>query len=182
MDHIGTQSIKTKRLVLRRFTVADSQAMFDNWANDPDVTKYLTWPPHDSVEVTKKLLECWVSDYERLDNYQWAIVYEGQLIGSIAVVNLKSRVEAAELGYCIGKNWWHNGIMSEALHRVMKFLFEDVGIQRITACHAPENPHSGNVMKKCGMTYEGTFRKNGWCNQGCVDEVYYGILKSEWKG
>ncbi len=182
MVHIGTQTICTDRLTLRRFRVEDAEAMFANWANDAEVTKYLTWQPHGTVAVTKNLLEAWVADYEQPDHYQWAIVYEGQPIGSIAVVALKASVEAAEIGYCIGKAWWHRGIMSEALHAVMKFLFEQVGVNRISARHASENPHSGDVMKKCGMIWEGTLRRNARCNYGCVDEVHYGILKSEWNG
>ncbi|GEM_PF-6663323 len=55
----GTQTIQTERLKLRRFTVDDAQAMFDNWANDPRVTRYLTWSPHESPEATKQLLERW---------------------------------------------------------------------------------------------------------------------------
>lgn len=182
MNHIGTQTICTQRLILRRFRVNDAEAMFTNWANDEDVTKYLTWRPHGDLAVTKALLETWVADYEKPDYYQWAIVYEGQPIGSIAVVHLKASTEAAEIDYCIGKAWWHKGIMSEALHAVMKFLFEQVGVNRISARHAPENPHSGAVMKNCGMTYEGTLRKNGRCNYGLVDDVCYAILKSEWNG
>lgn len=182
MNHIGTQTIQTKRLILRRFSVDDAESMFANWANDTDVTKYLTWSPHGDVAVTKALLENWVADYEKPDHYQWAIVYEGQPIGSIAVVALKVSVEAAEIGYCIGKPWWHKGIMSEALHGVMKFLFEQVGVSRISARHAAENPHSGGVMKNCGMIYEGTLRQNGRCNYGRVDELCYAILKSEWNG
>lgn len=182
MNHIGTQTICTQRLILRRFRVDDAEAMFTNWANDEDVTKYLTWRPHGDLAVTKALLETWVADYEKPDYYQWAIVYEGRPIGSIAVVHLKASTEAAEIGYCIGKAWWHKGIMSEALRAVMKFLFERVGVNRISARHAPENPYSGDVMKNCGMTYEGTLRQNGRCNYGCVDDVCYAILKSEWNG
>ena len=61
MNHIGTQYIETERLILRRFETSDAQAMFDNWASDDEVTKYLTWPTHADVSVTEKLLEDWVS-------------------------------------------------------------------------------------------------------------------------
>ena len=52
MNHLGTKRIETPRLALRRFTLEDAQPMFDNWASDPEVTKYLSWPTHDSVEVS----------------------------------------------------------------------------------------------------------------------------------
>ena len=56
MNHVGTQTITTDRLILRRFTMDDAAPMFKNWANDPDVTEYLMWPPHIDVDVLKK---CW---------------------------------------------------------------------------------------------------------------------------
>ena len=60
MKKVGTQTIETERLILRRFTVEDAGDMYKNWASDPEVTKYLTWPPHESVEFTKSLLADWV--------------------------------------------------------------------------------------------------------------------------
>ena len=65
MIHCGTQSIETKRLLLRRFSVDDAEAMYSNWASDPEVTKYLTWPAHSSADVSKAVLEAWVSSYSR---------------------------------------------------------------------------------------------------------------------
>lgn len=52
MNHIGTKTIETERLILRQFTMEDSQAMFENWASDDEVTKYLTWPTHTSEEIS----------------------------------------------------------------------------------------------------------------------------------
>lgn len=180
MNHKGTQTIATERLILRRYTLADAEPMFQNWANDSEVTKYLTWQPHGTVDVTRSILESWVADYEKLDFYQWAIELDGQAIGSISVVELKERAQVAEIGYCIGKNWWHRGITSEALRGVMQFLFEEVGVSCITAKHDVQNPHSGDVMKKCGMTYEGTLRRQGWNRQGVCDLACYSILRKEW--
>lgn len=181
MHHIGTRPIQTRRLLLRRFTVDDAEAMFANWANDPQVTKYLTWAPHENVEVTRALLQCWVADYEKNDHYQWAIVYKGQLIGSIAVVELKRSAEVAEIGYCIGKPWWHKGIMTEALGAVIEFLFARVGVNSVCAQHDTKNPHSGDVMKKCGMTCDGILREYGRNRQGICDVAQYSILKREWR-
>ena len=63
LTHKGTQTIVTDRLILRRAVMEDAEPMFRNWASDPEVTKYLTWPPHESVAVTQKILEGWVSEY-----------------------------------------------------------------------------------------------------------------------
>ena len=179
ITHKGTQTLATSRLTLRPFTAADAPDMFANWAGDPEVTKHLTWPTHRSVEVSEWVCNDWVRHYAEQDYYQWAIVYDGHAIGSIAVVDHDDRVGKAHIGYCIGRNWWHMGIMSEALKAVMDFLFDEVGYFRIEARHDPRNPHSGNVMKKCGMKYEGTLRQSDWNNQGVCDACWYALLKSE---
>lgn len=64
MNPIGTKTINTKRLILRPFQVEDAREMFENWASDPEVTQYLTWLPHESVETTKESLKRWVEGYQ----------------------------------------------------------------------------------------------------------------------
>ena len=182
MTHLGTVDLRTPRLVLRRFSVEDARAMYDNWASDPEVTQYLTWPTHSSPDVSKWVLESWVAEYEKENYYQWAIEFEGRPIGSIAVVNVCDPAEKVEIGYCIGRAWWHRGIVTEALGRVIRFFFEDVGANRIEARHDSHNPRSGGVMRKCGMQYEGTLRQADRNNQGICDACWYGILRSEYVG
>lgn len=181
MKHCGTQTIETNRLILRRFELSDAQAMYRNWASDPEVTKYLTWPTHPSVEITAMVLEDWVKAYEQADCYQWAIVLKEihEPIGSIAVVKQDERVGMMHIGYCLGRAWWHKGIMTEALSAVMDNLFDVVGAERIEARHDPRNPHSGHVMLKCGMQYEGTLRMADWNNQGVCDAACYAMLRGE---
>lgn len=179
MNHNGAPVLETARLVLRPFRMEDSRDMFANWASDPDVTKFLTWPAHPSIEVSQHVLTDWISHYAEPDYYQWAITLEGHAIGSIAVVEHDDRVGKAHIGYCIGQKWWHMGIMSEALQAVMDYLFDVVGYQRLEARHDPRNPHSGAVMRKCGMKYEGTLHQSDWNNQGVCDACWYALLKSE---
>lgn len=184
MNHQGTKRIETERLILRPFLLEDAENMYKNWASDPEVTKFLTWPTHSSVEVTGQLMNYWSSQYEKPDNYQWAIELKeiGQPIGSMAVVHGDFRVGRAEIGYCIGRPWWHKGIVAEALKAVMQYLFEEVGMNRIEAKHDVKNPNSGKVMQKCGMKLEGIFPDYGCNNQGVCDIAQYAILKKEWKG
>ena len=183
LTHKGTQTIETSRLILRRAVREDAEPMFRNWASDPDVTKYLTWPTYEKVETAYQILDLWASEYEKPDYYQWMIVLKelGEPIGSISVVRQNDRVEEAEIGYCIGSRWWHKGIVSEALAAVIKYLFEEVGMNRVAARHDPNNPHSGGVMRKCGMKYEGTNRSCDRNNQGICDAAQYSILRSEWQ-
>lgn len=74
MKHKGTVTIETERLILRRFTVNDVSAAFHNWTNDERVTEFLRWPTHKSIEITERVLNSWISEYEKSDYYQWAIV------------------------------------------------------------------------------------------------------------
>ena len=181
MKHVGTKTIETDRLILRRFTMEDAEPMFRNWASDERVTKFLIWPPHANIDVTRMVLNEWVNSYANDNYYQWAIELKElrEPIGSISVVHLDDKTMKAHIGYCIGADWWHKGIMSEALKAVIDFMFDEVGMQRVEARHDTNNPHSGDVMRKCGMKYEGTLRKSDWNNQGEVDACYYAILADE---
>lgn len=180
ITHRGTRTIETERLILRQATMDDANAMFHNWANDPKVTKYLTWPAHSTPEVTKAILQDWITSYERNDYYQWMIQLKDSNIGpigSISVVSLDDKDAKAEIGYCIGRAWWRQGITTEALGAVIGYLFNKTGIQRIEARHDVNNPHSGAVMRKCGMQLMGIAEKAGKNNQGICDCATYAILK-----
>lgn len=175
----GTQSIETSRLILRQAVLEDARYMFENWACRPEVTKFLTWPTHSSVETTKLVLQSWMENYEKEDYYQWMIELKSihQPIGSISGMNPNKLISSVELGYCIGDKWWHQGIMTEAVQAVIQYFFETCNFNRITAKHDLNNPYSGQVMKKCNMKYEGTFLQAAMNNQGICDVANYAILK-----
>ena len=183
MNHKGTIQIETERLILRRFTIDDAPAMFKNWASDLEVTKFMTWPTHKDVGVSKWVLDSWIPSYEKDDYYVWAITLKengAEPIGNIHGLP-KDEIEAVEFGYALGRKWWHQGIMTEVLHAVIDFFFEQVGVNSVRAYHDPNNLNSGKVMKKCGMKYEGTLRSADRNNQGIVDQNWYSILRSEWE-
>ena len=182
MEHLGTKKLETERLILRQFTINDAEKIFNNWASDDDVTKYLTWPSHKNVNETIIIIEKWMNEYEKKDFYQWAIILKeiNEPIGSIGVVKKNDDIEMVHIGYCIGKKWWNKGITSEALMALIKYFFEEVGVNRIESRHDPNNPNSGKVMEKCGMKYEGLLKQADRNNQGIVDTVYYGIIKEEY--
>lgn len=182
MKKMGTKTLETERLILRRFKIEDATEMYNNWAKDEKVTHYLTWPVHQSVQVTENILKMWISQYENLNYYQWAIELKGgEVIGSIGVTNeMDERLQCAHIGYCIGTKWWHQGYTSEALKEVIRFLFEEVDVVRIESKHNRENVNSGQVMKKCGMQYEGCLRQSDIDNQGFYDACFYGMIKEEY--
>lgn len=182
LNHKGTKVIETERLLLRPFTMADAPAMFRNWASDDEVTKFLTWPTHSDVSVTEMVLTDWTGNYAKPDFYNWAIVLKDhgpEPIGSIGVVGLDEKTACAEVGYCMGRALWGKGVMPEALNALIRFLLLEVGFNRVQADHDPNNPKSGRVMEKSGMTYEGTMRSAGLSNQGIIDVSRWAILRSD---
>lgn len=182
MNHCGTKPLETERLLLRRYVREDAAAIYKNWASDPQVTKFLMWQPHASPEVSQRVMEDTLKQYANDAYYRWAIVLKSPgaaPIGDIAVVHMDEKISMVHIGYCIGKDWWHQGITSEALQKVMDFLFDVVQVNRIESRHDPKNPNSGKVMQKCGMKYEGTLRSADGNNQGICDACYYALLKSE---
>lgn len=154
---------------------------YQNWASDKEVTKFLTWSAYTSLDIAIHILNELTTSYEKPDFYQWAIVPKNlnEPIGSISVVSINEKTQMAEIGYCIGRPWWNRGITSEALSAVINFMFDQVGANRVQAKHDVNNPHSGLVMKKCGMKYEGALRSADVNNQGVCDVSIYALLKSD---
>jgi len=182
MEHLGTKKLETERLILRQFTIDDAECIFKNWANDDEVTKYLTWPSHKNINETISIREKWMKEYEKKDFYQWAIVLVeiNEPIGTISVVDKNDDIQMVEIGYCIGKQWWNKGITSEALNALIKYFFEDIKVNRIEAWHDINNLNSGKVMAKCGMKCEGLLRQSRKNNTGISDCAVYGILLEEY--
>ena len=183
MKDLGTKTIETERLILRKFKVEDAEAAYKNWTSDPEVAKFLTWPPHNDVEVTKSVIKVWVNSYSKDDFYQWAITLKengDEPIGSIGAVDKDEEIDMVHIGYCIGKKWWHTGVTSEDLKALISYFIKEVGVNRVESRHDPNNPNSGKVMMKCGMKYEGTMRQADKNNQGICDYSMYGILAEEY--
>ena len=181
MNHLGTKLIETDRLILRKFKMTDYVDMYNNWASEDDVTRYITWATHKNIEETRDVVAKYVFDSERDNYYHWCIELKetNEAVGSIGAFRLFEDLSLFEVGYCIGKKFWNKGITTEAMHAIIKFFFEEVGINRIEARHDTKNPASGVVMKKSGMQLEGILRQAGKNNTGICDSAVYGILEEE---
>lgn len=182
MNHQGTGTLETMRLILRRFSIDDAHEFFQNVTSDEKVNRFLTWPLHETEEDTKKLLFEWEKRYVDPERYCWAIILKdkNEVIGTIAAPTIKNRIGALEVTYCIGSKWWGYGIVPEALQAVIKYLFYVVQANRIEAGFDINNPNSGRVMEKVGMQKEGLMRQAGRNNQGLFDLMFYAILKEDW--
>lgn len=155
LKHIGTVTIETIRLKLRKFRLEDAQDMFKNWASDPEVCRYLSLGPYTDPGPCYRRVSAWVSSYACNSSYVWAIELKGAntVIGSISVEISNDSIKSCEVGYCIGRPYWNRGIMTEALRAVMHFLFYEVGYRMIVAKHDTHNVASGRVMQKVGMEF-----------------------------
>lgn len=153
--HKGTVTIETSRLILRRFEEKDAKDMYENWAGDPEVCRYLSWGPHTNVEASRKRILSWLEGYKRDNSYVWAIEFKrsGNAIGSISMELSDDRSESCEIGYCLAKEYWSRGIMTEALVAVMHYLLYEIGYRIIQAKHDNMNTASGRVMQKAGMVF-----------------------------
>ncbi len=183
MKDTGTQRIETDRLVLRRFTLDDAEAMYRNWASDSEVTHFLSWPPHSDVEVSKRIISNWIEEYDNPFCFNWAIELKeiGEVIGSISSVSHNEKLGLVHVGYCLSRNYRRKGIMSEALRGVIDFLFSQADANKVESSHNLKNPNSGRVMASAGMSLEGESRQALIDNTGIVDIRLYSILRSEWE-
>ncbi len=182
MKSIGTQTLQTDRLILRRFVERDAEAMFQNLASSPENLTYVTWNPHPDVEVTRNSISNWVGSYTNPNYYKWAICPKEnpeQVIGDISIVKMDEDDSSCEIGYVLGKNYWGQGLMTEALKAVLNFCFTQAGFQKVKARYASLNPASGRVMEKAGMSYLKTVA-NGVERKGYLaDLIYYQVNRED---
>jgi len=184
LNHTGSVTLETERLILRKTQLSDAEQMFNNWASDLEVTKYLLWQTHESIEETKRVLSIWDEKNDDLTYYHWGIVLKenNEIIGTCGNFGIHEHHYSTELGYCMSRKYWGQGYMSEAVNAMIKHFFEVVGLNRISARYHPDNIGSGKVMQKCKMIYEGIHRKEHYNNKFCeyYDLIIYAILKDDY--
>lgn len=184
--HKGTITLETERLILRQFTIEDLQQIFNNCWSDPEVWKWTNYKPmhcvEDVINTAEMFTDKWLDAYEKPNRYSWAIQLKStdEVIGRFFGMYPNDQLSQIELSYELGRNWWNQGLMTEAVKVIIDFFFNEVGFNRIQSHHAHENPTSGRVMQKCGMLYEGTMRQALKCNNGLFDKVNYAILADDY--
>ena len=146
--------LESERLILRPWKEEDAEPFYEGWANDPEVTKFMTWNPHRNVEETKKIVSLWVEQYEKKERINFAIERKDdhELIGGIDVVGYLDGIPV--LGYMLKRKEWNKGYMSEACRRVLDFLFS-LGHEKVRIDAIVENIGSNKVIEKCGGIYIG---------------------------
>lgn len=171
--------LETKRLLIRPLELEDASEMYQNWASDSRVTKYLTWNPHNSINDTLEIIRIWMAECHNSPNITLGIVdkKENKLIGTINYFNVDMSFKEAEIGYCISYDYWNQGIMSEVLKEFIRFGFEELGFLKVKACHDARNRASGRVMEKAGMKYVSSSVRKIAEN---IQIINYALTKEEW--
>ena len=183
LTHIGTNSIETERLILRRFEYSDDEAMLRYRIADEKIQSLYSEPVYSTKEAVKELLDKYIGSYEKSDYYRWAIVEKnvGQCIGQIAYFLVDNKNHFAEIEYCIGSDFQCKGLATEATKAVIRYGFEKMNLHKIQICTKTINVPSKRVIEKCGFTYEGTLRDYFYMNGEYVGRHYFSMLRSEFE-
>ena len=175
-----TKMFETQRLILRRLELSDAEDMFKNYCNNDNVTKFLSWSTHKSIDDTKEYISnVALPKYELDDSYLWVLVLKetNEVIGSLEAFNIDKKLKSVMFGWVLSEKYWGQGLMTEAASVARDYLFDE-GFVRIWAYHNKDNPKSGRVMQKIGMTHEGTLKKYSFDNKGnFIDCELYAITK-----
>ena len=169
--------IDTPRLEIRTYRPEDKEFILSTWG-DRENGKYMCDPARENMD--EKYLGLIDKMPDTPDGFYFVawLKENGKPVGTCCAFPENGNYD---IGYCIGRKWWHNGITPEALTAVIAFLFDQVHVRCVRACHDTNNPNSGKVMIKSGMKYDGLRRQAGVNNQGIIDEAWYSILRSEYE-
>lgn len=151
--------ITTRRLVLRPPSLADAEAIFSSYGQDPQVTRYLIWPPHTSLEDTRTFVESCIVAWSGGVRFPWVITRaaDGQVLGMF-----EARIDdgfKVSVGYVLAREHWGNGYVPEALQAVIDLSWQCPKVFRIWAVCDVDNAASARVLEKAGMVREGTLRR-----------------------
>ena len=174
--------IETKRLILRQVTTEDATDMFD-YLSDQDVVKPMGLDPFQTVKDVWDEIRWYTSIYEEGTGIRWGITLKdsGKVIGSCGFLNRLTKHYRAEVGYEISKDYWGQGIASEALEAVVKYGYHHLQLERIEALIEPENVPSQRLVEKQGFIREGLLRHYEFA-RGKFDDLYmYSIIKEDFQ-
>ena len=171
MTHKGTQKIETERLILRKIMTDDAEMVY-KWMSDPEVLKYEDWEPHKDVDFTRGYISFITGDYQSEQTYRWGIQLGDELIGDI--------LGGGTLAYYLRKDCWSKGYATEAVKAVIKYMFLEVGLEKIQATHSIKNIASGKVLRKAGMCYKGHVKEFYYCDSEWQDCDFYALMKEQY--
>ena len=183
MISVGTNTIETERLILRRFEYEDCTSMLKNWVADDEVQWGYGEPSYKTEEKALELLTKYISSYDNEHYYRWAIIEKEsqECIGQVAYYSVNASNNLAEIEYCIGADYQGKGYATEATKSVIAYGFDFINLHRVQICCRDVNEASRNVILKCGLTYEGTERDYFWRDDHYEGKMIFSILRDEFE-
>jgi ribosomal-protein-alanine N-acetyltransferase len=174
--------LETRRLLLRRIEPLDARAIY-RLAQDAEITRYVAWEPHKTLRDTKEYIRLFNEEYQKGVCFDFVIAAKkrDEVLGLIGCVDIDETNKSLEIGYWLGREFWNNGYMTEALTALIDFCFRDLDMERLSAKHFEENAASGRVMQKAGMTFEGPLRKAEFVKGRYWNIKVYSILREDWR-
>ena len=152
-------TLKTERLILRKLKKSDLDDVFE-YSSDEEVPHFLLWESHKSKAVTKAYINRVIKWYKSGQFYDWAIEFNGKMIGLCGFSKIDILNDTAEVGYVLNRKFWGQGIATEAVKAVVNFGFRTLSLLRIEAQYVEDNIRSKRVLEKCGFVHEGIRRKS----------------------
>lgn len=174
------KALETDRLYLRPFQGGDLEDFYE-YARNPKVGPNAGWPPHETIENSKAILNKFLEGDEVL---ALELKQNHKVIGSIGLHNdqLRTASGVKMLGYVLSEDYWGQGLTTEAARAVLRYAFEELGIYMVTVHHYSHNQRSKRVIEKCGFLYEGTLRHASQIFNGNIyDLVCYSLTGAEWE-
>lgn len=150
-----TPILESERLLLRPLTVEDAETIFESWARDEEVARYMRWNLHKNVDETKEWLVAEEAAVNENDNYTWGFVLKEnrRLIGSGGLVFSQAH-QMYEIGYNLARDCWGKGFATEAAKKIIEYAKMELGARQLFATHAIDNVASGKIIEKIGFIYQ----------------------------
>lgn len=173
--------LETKRLIFRTMQPSDAVDMYE-YASREEVTRYLLWSQHESVEYTERYLHFLKNQYKQGLYIDWAVVLKenGKMIGTGGYTWMDEKNRSGEIGYVLNSDYWGRGIGSEIAEELLSFGFNYLGVNRLQARYMVGNDRSRRVMEKVGMTFEGVARAQLYVKGSYRDIGSCAILREEY--
>ena len=179
----NTLQLATERLIMRAWQESDAESLY-KYAKDPDIGTAAGWPPHSSVEESLNVIR---TVFSAPEIYAVVLKSTGESVGSIGIVArdvqhcAEIQANEAEIGYWIGKPYWGQGLMPEAVRRLLRRCFEELEMKTVWCGHYEGNSKSRRVMEKCGFRFHHTEREDAQPQEEARTVHFMRMTREEWE-
>lgn len=180
-DHLPR--LESERLVLRWLADGDVPALFEIFG-DAGAMRYWSWPAFTREEQARELLDDIRRHFAARTLFQWGIARKSDdaVIGTVTLFQIDHEHRRCEIGFALARSAWGQGLATEAVTRIIRFAFDELGLHRIEADPDPQNLASIRVLERQGFKFEGLLRERYFLNGRAMDAAYYGLLRDDWAG